>query len=143
MAETLYKYLLNKPINRYFGHDIKWLERDDSDIFNNHLELCGQAKINKAMWDKMYDEETRYAGLFIEGKMIARACVEKYSDLYWEVGDVRVAQAYRNQGYAHEIGTFVMNYIVSQQKVPTMRTEEDNIKMRKVIEDLGFKAAEV
>ena len=45
--------------------------------------------------------------------------------------------------YAHEIGTFVMNYIVSQQKVPTMRTEEDNIKMRKVIEDLGFKAAEV
>ena len=35
VAETLYKYLLNKPINRYFGHDIKWLERDDSDIFNN------------------------------------------------------------------------------------------------------------
>ena len=55
VAETLYKYLLNKPINRYFGHDIKWLERDDSDIFNNHLELCGQAKINKTMWDKMYD----------------------------------------------------------------------------------------
>jgi len=86
----------------------------------------------------MYDTGTVYAGLFIDGKMAARACVEKYSDLYWEGGDVRVAVSYRGRGYAHEICKFVLNYIILYQKIPTMRTEEENIIMQKVIKDLGF-----
>ena len=100
--------------------------------------MCGQAVIGNTLWDKIYDEGTIYAGLFVDGKMVARACVEKYSDFYWEVGDVRVAISYRNRGYAHEICIFVLNYIISQHKIPTIRTEEKNVIMQKIIEDLGF-----
>lgn len=117
---------------------IKWLDEKEFNVFNAHLELCGQAVINNALWNEIYDEGTIYAGLFVDSKMVARACVEKYSDIYWEVGDVRVAIPYRSRGYAHEICIFVLNYILSQQKVPTMRTEEKNIKMQNVIKDLGF-----
>ena len=35
-------------------------------------------------------------------------------------------------------GGVVLDYIISQQKNPTMRTEEENIIMQKVIGDLGF-----
>lgn len=138
LAEILYKYLASEKRNINSLLRIKWLGKSEFNIFNDHLELWGQTVIDNTLWDEIYNEETIYAGIFTEDKMVARACVEKYSDTYWEVGDVRVATLYRNHGYAHEICAFVMNYIISQQKIPTMRTEENNIKMQKVIEDLGF-----
>ncbi len=138
MAEILYKYVLNEKRKIDSTLRIRWLDKSELGIFNVHLELCGQSAIDKSLWNAMYDETTMYTGLFVGDKMVARACVEKYSDTYWEVGDVRVATPYRNLGYAHDICTFVMNYIISQQKIPTMRTEEKNIKMQMVIEDLGF-----
>ncbi len=138
MAEILYKYLSREQRELNSSLCIKWLDKNELQTFNNHLELCGQAVIGNTLWDKIYDEGTIYAGLFVDGKMVARACVEKYSDFYWEVGDVRVAISYRNRGYAHEICIFVLNYIISQHKIPTIRTEEKNVIMQKIIEDLGF-----
>ena len=138
MAEILYKYLSREQRELNSSLCIKWLDKNELQTFNNHLELCGQAVIGNTLWDKIYDEGTIYAGLFVDGKMVARACVEKYSDFYWEVGDVRVAISYRNRGYAHEICIFVLNYIISQHKIPTIRTEEKNVIMQKTIEDLGF-----
>ena len=142
MAEILYKYLSKETKTLDSEHNIKWLNKDELHTFNEHLKLCGQAVIDSAVWDDIFEEGTSYAGLFIDGKMVARACVEKYSDTYWEVGDVRVVTDYRNRGYAHEICAFVLNHIVLQQKIPTMRTEEKNIIMQKVIEDLGFVQSE-
>ena len=138
MAEVLYKYLSKEKREVNSSVYIRWLDKAELQIFNNHLELCGQSVIDNTLWDDIYNKGTIYAGLFVEDKMVARACVEKYSDFYWEVGDVRVAKSYRNRGYAHEICIFVLNYIISQQKIPTMRTEEENIIMQKVIGDLGF-----
>ncbi|MBE5949047.1 MAG: GNAT family N-acetyltransferase [Lachnospiraceae bacterium] len=138
MAEILYKYLSKEKREVNSSLYIRWLDKAELQIFNNHLELCGQSVIDNTLWDDIYNKGTIYAGLFVEDKMVARACVEKYSDFYWEVGDVRVTKSYRNHGYAHEICIFVLNYIISQQKIPTMRTEDENIIMQKVIEDLGF-----
>ena len=138
MAEELYKYCSNdtKEIDSLLC--IRWLEKNECNVFNEHLEICGQSIIPTTLWNEIYEEGTIYAGLFVDDKMVARACVEKYSDDYWEVGDVRVAVPYRNQGYAHEICAYVLNYIVLQMKKPTMRTEESNVIMQHVIEDLGF-----
>ena len=138
MAEVLYKYLSSDSKGGNSLFCIRWLEKNECDIFNEHLDLCGQAAISATLWDEIYDEGTIYAGLFVNDKMVARACVEKYSDDCWEVGDVRVAVPYRNQGYAHAICAYVLNYIVLQMKKPTMRTEESNVIMQHVIEDLGF-----
>ena len=70
--------------------------------------------------------------------MVARAGVEKYALNAWEVADVRTAAPHRGKGYAFQVCAFVLDYILSQGKTATIRTEEDNVKMQRVIEKLGF-----
>jgi len=80
----------------------------------------------------------RYCGLFVDNQMVARACIEKLSDRYWEISDVRVAKDHRNRGYATAICVFVTNEIIKNGRIPTIRTEKTNTAMLKVIEKLQF-----
>lgn len=118
--------------------NIRWLAADEHSIFREHLELCGQKPFPEAAWNEAYDMGIIYCGFFVDGKMAGRACVEKYSQSAWEVADVRVAKPYRNRGYAYQLCCFVLAYILSQGKTATIRTEEDNIAMQKVIQKIGF-----
>jgi len=70
--------------------------------------------------------------------MVARACAEKYSEDFWEIADVRTVKEFRNHEYAYQLCLFVLTYILSQNKTATIRTEEDNDAMQKVIRKLGF-----
>ena len=117
---------------------IKWLSKEDLHVFNNHLAMCGQAAIDNTLWNAIFEEGTIYAGLFIDSKMVARACVEKYSNEAWEIADVRVAREYRNKGLAYNICSYVLEYILENKRIPTMRTEADNYPMQKVISKLRF-----
>ena len=117
---------------------VRWLAADEYSIFNMHLELCGQKPLPEADWNEAYDAGIIYCGLFVDGEMAGRACVEKYSQNAWEVADVRVVKPYRNQGYAYRLCCFVLAYILSQGKIATIRTEEDNSAMQRVIEKIGF-----
>ena len=137
MAEIIY-YYCGTPVAKTTAH-IKWLQRDDLQCFNHHLLLCNQNPLDTKTWDSIYDEGTMYALLFVHDLPVARACVEKYSKDMWEVADVRVVKAYRNNGFASEISRFVTSYILSHGKTPTIRTEEDNFPMKKVICRLGFR----
>ena len=119
---------------------IRWLTVDDYEVFCSHLKLCGQRCISKRKWKEIYTEGTVYCGLFVDNKMVSRACVEKYSSNAWEVADVRTASKHRGNGYACQVCCFVLNYILSQGKTATIRTEEDNSNMKKVIAKLGFSA---
>jgi len=83
--------------------------------------------------------KTVYCGIFIGSKMVARACVEKYSEDFWEIADVRTAKGFRNHGYAYQLCLFILAYVLSQNKTATIRTEENNDTMQKVICKLGFK----
>lgn len=126
--------------------DIRWLSVEDYPIFSAHLEACGQKPLSESRWAEVYREGIVYCGAFagdivgdiVEDKMIGRACVEKYSQNAWEIADVRVTKPYRNQEYAYRLCNFVLSYILSQGKIATIRTEEDNFPMRRVIEKLGF-----
>ena len=73
------------------------------------MEICGQAAIDNTLWNAIFEEETIYAGLFIDSKIVARACVEKYSNEAWKIADVRVVREYRNKGLAYNICSFVLN----------------------------------
>lgn len=138
MAEIIYIYNKNSVDNK-ISTAIRWLEVEkDYDIFNRHLELCGQKSISKSDWEGIHTEGTMYCGLFMNEIMVARACVEKYSDEYWEVADVRVAQKYRHKGYAKVICKHVLDIIMKNGKKATIRTEEDNFIMQKTIASLGF-----
>lgn len=122
--------------------DIRWLSVGEHAIFRTHLELCGQKCVPESVWTGIYDAGTIYCGLFVEERMVGRACVEKYSPDAWEVADVRVAGPYRNRGYAYRLCHFVLAYILSQGRTATIRTEEDNSAMQRVIEKLGFTRCE-
>ena len=117
---------------------IRWLEPDERRLFNAHLRLCNQSALSIQKWNGIMKTGVRYCGLFVDNKMVARACIEKLTDRYWEISDVRAAQEYRNRGYATAICSFVANEILSSNHVPTIRTEKDNAAMRKVIKKLGF-----
>ena len=135
--ETL--YFANSLIDGIvIDQNIRWLTVDDYELFCEHLKLCGQRILEKAQWEQAYADNTIYCGLFVDDKMVCRACVEKYSANAWEVGDVRTARSYREKGYAHQVCSFVLKYILLQGKTATIRTEEDNKVMKNVIADLGF-----
>ena len=59
--------------------------------------------------------------------------MEKYSETMWEVADVRTAKEYRGRGYAGCVCRFVTNYILERERTATIRTEEDNERMKRVI----------
>lgn len=136
MAEIVYQFVGNKVENNI--HSIRWISRDELDIFNTHLSLCSQNILTQSVWEEIYDEGTIYCILFENGIPVARACVEKYSNEAWEVADVRVVKSHRNKGFAYEVSLFVLKYILDSSKKATIRTEEDNYPMQRVISKLGF-----
>ena len=137
MAEIIYRYD-GEISNTAFPAEIRWLDKSELSLFNEHLTLCGQRNLTESEWDEVCEEGTVYCCYFVDGIPVARACVEKYSADKWEVSDVRTAQPYRNKGYAYLLCRFVTDYILSSGRTPTIRTEEDNLSMQKVIYRLGF-----
>lgn len=137
MAEILYIYEGDKALSS--DREPRWLGVDELDTFNEHLALCGQKPLGQNIWDRAYAEGTMYCLIFENGQPVARACVEKYSEDKWEVSDVRVAKEYRNRGLAYDACVFVLDYILENGRHPTIRTEEDNIAMRRVIAGMGFR----
>ena len=122
---------------------IRWLKMpDDFECFCEHLrERYPDRDFSVDDCLKWDEAGIIYCGLFKDGRMAARAAVEKYSEDKWETADVRVWQTERNKGYARQICYFVTKYILENNKTATCRTEEDNIAMQHVINALGFKFA--
>lgn len=139
MPEVIYIYEPNHvEILKPSDGTVRWLANDELDVFNGHLLLCEQGPASLELWHSIEKEGTSYCGCFVGGNMVARAAVEKYSPDKWEVADVRVARPYRNRGYAKAVCTFVMDYIIAHGRTPTIRTEDYNEPMKKVIASLGF-----
>ena len=136
MAEIIYQFVGSKIENSTWN--TRWISREELDLFNTHLSLCSQNLLEQSMWEEIYDEGTIYCILFENGIPVARACVEKYSNEAWEVADVRVVKSHRNKGFAYEVSLFVLKYILDSSKKATIRTEEDNYPMQRVISKLGF-----
>ena len=136
MAEIIYRFSGTEAVKPVTN--ICWLTEKDFLIFNEHLSLCGQRNLEKDIWNAIYEERTIYCLLFADGVPVARACVEKYSDDAWEVADVRVARSFRNRGFAYDVCSWVLGYILEHGKIATIRTEEDNYPMQRVIKKLGF-----
>lgn len=137
MPEIVFQYL-EKTVPEINEPEIRWLTAEDYSVYSHHLKLCDQKPKGKIKWRKIYKEGIVYCGLFFNGEMVARACVEPYSTDKWEVSDVRVVRDCRNQGYAYRVCRFILAYIISEGKTPTIRTKENNYPMLSVIKKLGF-----
>lgn len=126
------------PDTNNSNYDIRRLSENDCAVFARHLELCGQRPLSEDDWREVCASGTIYFGLFENGKMVARACREIISEKQWEVADVRVVPDCRNRGLAFEICRFVLEYITSAGKTPSIRTKPTNAPMLRVIKKLGF-----
>ena len=137
MSEIIYKYT-SAPRPTPAPYAIRWLTADDHAVYNAHLALCGQRSVSEDLWREIYADGTRYCGLFEGGVMTSRACIEPLSADVWEIADVRTARDFRGRGQACAVCEFVLCEILSAGKIPSIRTEEDNLAMQRVIEKLGF-----
>ena len=136
-SEILFRYT-KRTLPSFSSTQIRWLGPDERRLFNAHLRLCSQNTLSIQKWNGIMKTGVRYCGLFIDNKMVARACIEILTDRYWEISDVRVAKDHRNRGCATTICGFVANEIIKSGRIPTIRTEKTNNAMLKVIEKLHF-----
>ncbi|MBQ4573958.1 MAG: GNAT family N-acetyltransferase [Clostridia bacterium] len=136
MAEIVYQFSRKQVGKR--SSNIRWITVNDLTLFNKHLSLCTQKSLEQSSWDEIYKEGTMYCLLFENKIPVARACVEKYSSEAWEIADVRVVRSFRNRGFAYEVCSYVLRYILDNSKNATIRTETDNYPMQRLIEKLGF-----
>ena len=120
---------------------IRWLKMpDDHALFYEHLrEQSPDESFAPEDGLEWAEQGILYCGLFKNGRMIARAAVEKYLEDKWETADVRVWVSERGNGYAKQICYFVTKFILENNKISTCRTETDNVAMQNVISALGFK----
>lgn len=124
--------------------EVRKLHRSELDIFNKHLLLCYPEKtplevsMPLEVWNRCYDEGTEYFCLFEHGKPVARCAIERYSEDKWEAADVRVAPAYRCNGYAKQVVCYVTKCILAYGKTATCGTTPDNTAMFNVIQSLGY-----
>jgi len=128
--------------------EIRWLELP-SDLYSICLfskdrkpDMVFDEKESLKSFQEWHDNGCMYCAIFAEGRIVAMAAVEKYSDDKWETADVRVLRAERNKGYAKQICYFVTKYILEHGYSATCRTEDDNISMQRVIHALGFNPCE-
>ena len=136
-SEILFRYT-EGTLPSFPSDQIRLLRPDERRMFNAHLRLCSQNTLSIKKWNGIMKTGVRYCGLFIDNKMVARACIEILTDRYWEISDVRVAKDHRNRGYATTICGFVANEIIKSGRIPTIRTEKTNNSMLMVIEKLHF-----
>ena len=87
---------------------IRWLKMpDDYAVFYEHLrDRDPNSTFSLADYARWEELGAFYCGLFKDGKMVARAAVEKYKEDTWETADVRTNRAERGYGYAKQICSF-------------------------------------
>lgn len=147
MNERLYAYLRQGEETLYWreqspapagNFDIRALGADDLPAFNRHLALCGHEPLTADAWQGIAKEGTTYFCLFDGGEPVARAGIERYSEAFWALSDLRVIAARRGQGYGLAIAAFVTHEIIAAGRVATCRARGDNDPMRAILKRLGY-----
>lgn len=117
--------------------NVRWLSQDD---FRYMYEFCN---MSLETWNGAKEAGYTYCAVIEDDKTISIAAVWKYSPDKWEAAAVNTRKGYENMGFAKQVVSFVTDYILSQNKIPTLTTCENNIPMRRVAEKLGFKLMEI
>ncbi len=112
------------------ARDIRAVGRNELDLFNHHLALCGQGPAAEIDAD--------YFFLLADGEPVARAGIEKIGAMLWELSDVRVARPWRGNGYGRAVSAHVLNRILAAGRIATCRTMPDNAGMNAILKCLGF-----
>jgi predicted GNAT family acetyltransferase len=98
--------------------------------------------LTQEVWEEARALGYRYYAI-VEGDEIASIAAEwRYSDEAWDVAAIVTAPAYRRQGYAKSVVSFVTGQILEAGRVATCTTQHDNIAMIRTAESVGFQVEE-
>lgn len=122
-----------KPV---FSGKVRWLGEDDFRYMNEFWNMSLET------WNGAKEAGYTYCSIIEDDKIVSVAAFWKYSQDRWEAAAVNTRNGFENRGLAKQVVSFVTNYILIQNKIPTLTTREDNIPMRKIAEALGFKQKE-
>ena len=120
---------LFKPENH---KGVRWLNNEDYHYMNDFWN------ISLDTWNEAKEKDVTYCAIIEEGKIISVAAVWKYSEDKWEVAAVNTREGFENRGFGKKVVSFVTEYILSCNKIPTLTTGEKNTVMQKVAEKVGF-----
>ena len=81
----------------------------------------------------------RYIGIRVDGKLVAMAGERFRMNGYSEISAVCVLPEYRGKGYAKELSSVLVNYILDQGDVPYLHVSPLNTAAVALYEKLGFK----
>lgn len=112
-------------LNKFFGMHDKSLMCPKEEYFDG---------FDYSTWDDYVIME--------DGKIVARAGIWKYSDEAWEVAGVSTLPQYRQQGYGEKVVRHCIAVILSNEKIATCTTQENNTAMIKTAQKAGFRIIE-
>lgn len=120
---------------------VRWLARETDYALARELWATRGQELSEADWCDAHDLGYTYAGIIVEGKLVACAAVWRYSEQAWEVAAVMTREGYRRRGYSKQVVAFVTAYILQQGRRPTCTTSDDNIAMLATARSVGFRVA--
>ncbi|MDF2543697.1 MAG: acetyltransferase [Herbinix sp.] len=111
---------------------VRWLNDDDYHYMNELWDMSYET------WNEARNDGFTYCAVLEDNKIISVAAVWRYSQDKWEVAAVNTRENFENRGLAKMTVSCVADYILNQNRIPTLTTGEDNIPMRRVAEAVGF-----
>jgi len=136
--EYLYRISNVEKLITFSNDDIVWLSAKKHHVMIKEFIDANDIITGISVFDECLENGINYCALIKDKKILAMGCVERYSDLIWEVADIKVHQAHRGNGYGKAITSFISNYILVNGRSVTGYTRENNLAMRKIFTNLGF-----
>lgn len=121
--------------------DADWRCEDDvrftADAFTNYLENPRTIEAQRDML-KQRDTEGDHIIAVKDGKYVAQACIQTYTDKVNQIGGVATVPDERGKGYAKAAVSELCRRITDRGKTPTLIVSRDNTPAVRVYTALGF-----
>lgn len=113
---------------------VAFLQEVNEQGFNR---ISSREEIIKTMKERGEEEES--VVVLLNGKAVAHANIQTFTDKINQIGGVYTAKDYRGNGYCKAAVSEICSRILKRGKVPTLMVRKNNIAAVKAYKALGFK----
>jgi uncharacterized protein len=140
-------YFTNKNFKPFILEGVKFIDAKgacNEDIIDFVVDACTNGfkqtitreEAKKSLIQRGEEEEFIIAEK--DGKMVAQACVQTYTNKINQIGGVYTAEKERGKGYCKATVSEICRRIISNKKVPTLSVKKNNLPAMKAYTSLGF-----
>jgi len=138
MFERITKYTLEPEHFKPQGYrEVRWLSDEDFKFVEEFWNMSFED------WKMAKKLNYKYCAIILENKIVSIAAAWKCSEENWEVAAVNTRSEFSNQGLAKRVVSFVTDHILNNRRKPTVSIREDNYRMKRVAESIGYRLSEI